>query len=227
MTDPAAVPVPPPNSSVRVWDPVVRFGHWALVLAFAVAWLSAEDFMTVHLWSGYAVGAIVLVRLLWGVIGSRHARFANFVRGPAAVLEYLRGLVTGSGRRWLGHNPAGGAMVVALLLSLSGTVGSGLVLLAVEDQQGPLAGLVGAQPGAQALPPGAGDDDRGDDDRGDDEHGEESIWEEIHEVFSNLTLALVLVHVLGVLASSLVHRENLVRAMLTGHKRAGESRPDR
>ena len=106
--------------AVMVWDPLVRYGHWALVVAFAVAYLSAEedtgDPDTLHVWGGYAVGAIVLIRLIWGFIGTPHARFSDFVCGPAAASRYLFGLIPGKSHRYLGHSPAGGAMVIALLV---------------------------------------------------------------------------------------------------------------
>jgi cytochrome b len=183
---------------VRVWDPLVRFGHWLLVAGFTVAYLTGDELETVHVWAGYTVGAVVLVRLLWGVIGTRHARFSDFVRGPRAVVAYLGGLVRGGGRRYLGHNPAGGAMVVALLLSLATTVGSGLTLYAADEGEGPLAGWVAKR------------------------HSTEELLEEVHEIAGNATLALIFLHVAGVLASSLVHRENLIRSMVTGRKRVKE-----
>ena len=187
------------DTRVRLWDPLVRFGHWGLAAAFAVAWLTGEEWEAVHVFAGYGVAAIVAVRVLWGLVGPRTARFASFVRGPRAVLAYLRGLVRGNAPRYLGHNPAGAAMVLALLLSLVATAGTGMALLAVEEGEGPLAGIVAA---------------------GTEHDGREEVLEEAHELFAEGSLALVIVHVLGVLASSLAHRENLVRSMLTGRKRA-------
>ena len=194
------------QDTVRVWDPVVRIGHWTLVLAFFTAYFTEDDFMTQHVWAGYVVGAVVCFRLLWGFVGTRHARFGDFVRSPAAVIRYLRDLRKKPGKRYLGHNPAGGAMIVALLLCLGTTVYTGLALYAIEEHAGPLAALFAAQPAS-----GTG--------TGHEEDPREEFWEELHEVFTNITLALVILHVAGGLLSSYLYNENLIRAMITGRKR--------
>ncbi len=113
---------------VRVWDPFVRFFHWCLVLSFAVAWLSANTWEDVHMWAGYAAGALVGLRLAWGFIGTPYARFAHFVRPPGTVLAYLKAVATGSEARHIGHNPAGGAMIVALMLGMGATAFTGYLL---------------------------------------------------------------------------------------------------
>lgn len=148
---------------------------------------------------------MVAIRIVWGFIGPRHARFLDFVYDPTEVWRYLRDLVTlKGGKRFLGHSPAGGAMVIALLLGIATTVGTGLALYAVEENAGPLAGWMRAQDGVGEA---GGEGNR------------EEIWEELHEFSANFTLVLVVLHVAGVLLSSYVHRENLVRAMVTGRKR--------
>jgi cytochrome b len=183
---------------IKVWDPLVRIGHWMLVAGFFTAYLTEDDFLAVHVWAGYLVATVVAVRVAWGLIGTRHARFGDFVRSPAVVLDYVRDVVRRRAVRYLGHNPAGGAMIVALLVCLAVTAGSGLVLFAVEEGAGPLAPL---------LAGGIG-------------HGTEDAWEAVHELAANFTLLLVVLHVLGVAFSSLAHRENLVWSMITGRKRA-------
>jgi cytochrome b len=182
-------------SSVKVWDPAVRVFHWTLVAAFAVAWLTEDDLLTLHVWAGYLVGALVAFRLLWGLVGTRHARFTDFVRGPRRTLAYLRDVIALRARRYMGHNPAGGAMVIALLLSLVVTTLSGLAVYGGEEMAGPLAGALAGM-----------------------SHDAVEVFEEVHEVFANLTLALVVAHVAGVLLASLQHGENLIRSMFTGRK---------
>jgi len=132
-------------ASTLVWDPLVRFGHWALVAAFAVAYFSAEEEAggpdPLHVWGGYVVGAIVVLRVLWGFVGPRHARFSDFVRSPIVALGYFRDLLYGRARRYMGHSPAGGAMVIALLVCLAATVATGLIAYG-EEGKGPLAAVM-------------------------------------------------------------------------------------
>ena len=200
------------KTSIQVWDPLVRYGHWALVVAFAIAWLSAEDESDgperIHVWAGYAVGIIVAVRIIWGLVGTRHARFGDFTYGPVTALRYLADMVRGRGRRYVGHSPAATYMIAALLLSLSATVGTGLVAYG-DLGKGPLAGgLVTTVARAEELR-----------ERPEREAG---FVGELHGVLANITLGLVGLHVLGVVLASVVHRENLVAAMFNGRKRSGD-----
>jgi cytochrome b len=219
----------PTAPEVRVWDPLVRLIHWVLVAAFAVGYATGDDWLTPHVWAGYVAGGAVALRLVWGLIGTKHARFTDFVYGPRAVKAYLADLVAFSARRYLGHSPAGGVMIVALLAAMAITVVTGLVLYGGAEQAGPLAPIVaprldpGQAPGRAATVRNDSDDEehaRGVK-RGEREHA----LEEVHAFFADLTLFLVLVHVAGVLAMSFAHRENLVRAMVNGRKRALEPDP--
>ena len=204
---------------LHVWDPLVRLLHWTLVVAFVVAYLTGDDLLTVHSWAGYVAGTVVAVRVLWGFIGPRRARFADFVYSPATVLRYSLDLVSLRGtRRYLGHSPAGGLMVVVVLMVMAATVGSGLVVLALEEGTGPLAGYVAATPESRARRPADGEDAREEEREHRRERGGD--WGELHEFLSNLLLTLVILHIAGVLLASYVHRENLILAMFTGAKRA-------
>lgn len=163
---------------VRVWDPFVRVSHWSLLVASIVVWGSAEEQAWLHEQTGYFILALIGLRVLWGLIGSRHARFSDFLYGPEQTLAYMKRLGAGRPQSYLGHNPAGGWMVVALLCAMLAAGASGVLM-------------------------GTGDPE---------------FWEDLHEGFANLTLFLVVVHVGGVLLSSLLHEENLIRAMWTGVK---------
>jgi cytochrome b len=206
------------EKSVDVWDPLVRSGHWALVAAFIVAYLSGEEegggASQLHVWSGYAIGAIVAARVLWGFVAAGHGRFSDFAFGPIAGILYLGELVRGRARRYIGHSPAGAVMVFALLLSLAGTVGSGLMANSGGDKQA--AGNVGGGVVAQAL---AEENEHGGSKKGGE--GGESAIGELHGVVANITLGLIILHVLGVGLASVAHRENLVLSMITGRKRPG------
>ncbi len=167
---------------IRVWDWPVRLGHWLLVGAFTLAWLTgdSEEWRLVHAYAGGTLIGVVLFRLVWGLIGTHHARFASFVRGPASVINYLKGLRIGKPPHTTGHNPAGAWAILSLLALglLSGASG----WLVYQDIGG-------------------------------------DVVEELHEGLSAAMLMVVGLHVAGVIVGSLLHRENLVRAMLTGYKR--------
>jgi cytochrome b len=109
---------------VPVWDPFVRIFHWSTVGLFAIAFYSDESRL-VHDTAGYVILILVMMRLAWGLVGPRHARFSDFIASPQRVVRYLRDLRAGRAPRYLGHNPAGGAMIAALLALLLITAGSG------------------------------------------------------------------------------------------------------
>jgi cytochrome b len=208
------------TTTVRVWDIFVRVFHWTVVVAFFVAYFTEDDLLTLHVWAGYTIGILVIMRALWGFVGPKHARFRDFVFGPIKVWTYLVSLVTFRARRYLGHSPAGGVMVLALLAGLVATVWTGLELYAIEDNAGPLARapiqnveLVQFAP----IPPAHAR--QGADDEARRVDGDE-LWEDLHETMADLTLFLVIVHIGGVVLASLVHRENLVRSMISGYKNA-------
>ena len=208
-------PVRAPNQ-VRVWDPLVRIFHWSLVATFIVAWLTADEESRLHELAGYTVIGLVLVRIVWGFIGTRYARFSDFVYRPTTVLGYAREMLIGKPKHYLGHNPLGGMMILALLVSLLAAGVTGLALQGAEQGTGPFASLPS---GATVTMPGIITTAVADDDNDEEDEGSEEIWEELHEFFANLTLLLVALHIAGVIVGSLVHRENLVRAMFTGRKR--------
>jgi cytochrome b len=169
------------KSKVLVWDAPTRVFHWALALSFVGAFVTAdsERLRDVHVALGYTVLGLVAFRLIWGVLGTRYARFTSFVFGPREVVAYLKSLLTLRPQHFLGHNPAGSFAIYALLAL------------------GLLTGLTGYAHY--------------------NELGGEWL-QDLHEGAANAMLAVVFVHIAGVVVSSFLHRENLARAMVTGYK---------
>jgi cytochrome b len=188
------------TGSRLVWDLPTRVFHWALAGSFLGAYLLAEEdgSRNLHVMFGYTVAALLVFRLLWGFVGSTHARFRDFAYGPGAAIAYLGDLVRGRARDCEGHNPAGSWAIYGLLALAAATALTGW--------------LNYNQVGGEAF-------------------------EEIHEVLANAWLVMVVVHVAGVVVSSVAHRRNLVVAMITGRRgggrvtgavaAAGESKPAR
>jgi cytochrome b len=169
------------HQRIVVWDLPTRIFHWSLAASFIGAYLTAESerWRDTHVVLGYTVLGLIGFRLIWGFVGTRHARFAEFVRGPAAVSRYVSELMRGQAQRFVGHNPAGAVAIVVLLI----------------------LGIANGVTGWLALEEIGGD------------------WsEEIHEFFGNAMLAVVVIHVVGVIVSGRLHKENLILAMVTGRK---------
>lgn len=166
---------------ILVWDFPTRIFHWLLVASFIMGYLTSESerLRDWHMVSGYLLVGLILFRLVWGIIGTKYAKFRDFVRGPAAVLDYLNGLFSKESKHYVGHNPAGAIAIVLLLTCGLGMGVSGWLLF--NDFGG-------------------------------------SFVEEGHEALASIMLTVVIVHVLGVMLSSFLHKENLVRAMVTGYK---------
>ena len=117
-----------PPATVTVWDPFVRIFHWSLVALFIAAFATGDETERLHVMIGYAIAALVGLRIAWGFVGSTHARFTDFVKPPGAVLAYLRDALSLRGQRYLGHNPAGGFMILLLLAALAGTCATGYMM---------------------------------------------------------------------------------------------------
>lgn len=211
------------SQEISVWDVFIRMFHWVLVATFAICYFTEGKPRWLHVNSGYVIAALIPLRVLWGFVGPPHARFSDFVRGPKAVLVHLKEVVTFKAPRYPGHDPAGGAMVVALLLTISLTVLSGMWLYGVKDKAGPLVGLRAEV--AQVLPfidcpafASKGGKEWG---HGGKVKDEREKWvKEAHEVLANISLVLVCLHIGGVLAVSLQTQENLVLSMITGRKKS-------
>ncbi len=184
-----------------VWDRGIRLFHWLLLLAVAASavtgFILGSVWLRWHLIAGGVIAVLLLWRGIWGVLGGPYARFAGFAHPPRAVLGYMRGLRGGSARRHLGHNPLGALMVFALLLVLAAIVVSGTVSLGGMLKQGPLRAWLTYAAGRQALA--------------------------LHQLLAWALLGMIALHLGGVAFETRRERDNLVRAMLTGRKRADPS----
>ncbi len=189
------------GSSTLVWDLPTRVFHWVLVVSFAIAWLTSENdrFMYAHVYGGYVLFCLLMFRLVWGVYGSRHARFHSFAHDWSSVTEYLKALLNGQAERYIGHNPAGGwAIFLMLLLCVLASI-SGLIVLGGEEGHGPFKHLIAYDIGENAK--------------------------EIHEFLANAMIAMVGLHLAGVVVESVIHKENLIWAMLSGRKTVEKEEP--
>ena len=169
--------------TVRVWDRAVRVLHWTLVGSVALSAIGLIALFGMHQPAGYVALVAVLLRTAWGACGSRYARFAQFVRGPRAALRYAREVAARREPRFIGHNPLGGWMVVALMFCVVALAVTGWLYTT-------------------------------------DMFWADETVERVHRVLAWTLLGLVVAHVVGVLFTSLRHRENLVAAMFSGAKRA-------
>lgn len=175
-----------------LWDLPVRLFHWLLVALIAFSWWSGEEhYMDWHRTSGYAILGLIVFRVLWGFLGTRTARFAGFVRGPAAVAAYMGKLGSRDAEASQGHNPLGGWSVVAMLLAIAAMVTAGLFAVDVDGfESGPLADYISFDAGRSAA--------------------------EVHEVIFNVILALIALHVLAIVFYTVWKKQRLVPAMVHG-----------
>lgn len=185
----------------QVWDLPVRLMHWGLVLAVLGSWLTRKlegDWFAWHIRCGYAVLLIAATRIVWGFVGTRHARFSDFVRGPRAILRYLRDGTDAAGQRIVGHNPLGALMVLAMLAMLLAQATLGLFANDQVFSTGPLYGYVSAATSDRLT--------------------------SLHKQLFDVIVAAIVVHVVAAVFYLLVRRENLILPMVTGRK-PGESLP--
>ena len=177
------------NPVITLWDLPVRLVHWSFVALIPVLWWSGDTGnLDLHKPVGYVMLALVLFRLIWGVIGSSTARFSSFVRGPGAVLRYLRG----DSGPVVGHNPVGALSVLLLLTLLGAQIGLGLFALNDDMEGGPLSDLVSYDHAVQALG--------------------------LHEIGFNLILAVIVIHVAAIVWYRVVRRDDLITPMVTGKR---------
>lgn len=178
---------------MKVWDLPVRLFHWAIVLLILAAWVSQYvNRMDVHMWIGECILALLLFRLVWGFIGSDTARFVRFLRSPAAALRHLADLRRREPDREIGHNAAGGWMVLLMLALIGLQAGTGLFSNDDSDTEGPLMHLVSK--------------------------GRSDLISHIHYLNFKAIEAVILLHVLAIVAYAVFKRQNLLWPMVTGRK---------
>ena len=181
------------DNVIPVWDILIRVFHWSLVSFVLILFITEDDFLEIHSYAGYTVLMLLGFRLFWGAVGTYHARFSSFITTPSAALIYLKEEIAGDAKRYIGHNPAGAIMIVTLILTLFFTGFTGMATIASEGR-GPLANTFIASFSGEFMG-------------------------EVHEFFTSVILTLIILHVFGVIFSSLAEEENLVRAMITGNKK--------
>ena len=207
--------------SEKVWDIFVRTFHWTLAGSVIGLYLSGDDFESVHIILGYFVICLVLLRIIWGFIGTKHARFHDFLYRPGKIYYYLKSLINGNPTHYTGHNPAGGLMVIVMLFSLLVTAFTGLKALGSEGK-GPLTNA-----GISIFRFVYADEDENDDYDDDQKYKpghhqkkqKEGFWGEIHESMTRFLVFLIIIHIVGVIVSSWIHKENLILAMINGRKK--------
>lgn len=189
---------------IPVWDRTVRIFHWTVVVLFASAYLTGEKHQNEwHLLIGYTITPFIVWRLIWGFAGSHYARFKTFTFPATETIDYLKGMLRGHPPHYLGHNPAGALMMLALLTLLTALAVTGLALAGTLEFEGPLLALNAVMSDEQVY-----------------------TLMDIHSVVAHIALILVVLHIIGAIVASIQHRENLVRAMVTGLKRNPSYRID-
>ena len=184
------------NNEVKVWDPLVRIFHWTLVGALLAAYFTEDDLLKPHVWAGYIVIVAVFFRMFWGFFGSEHAKFKDFVTSPKTAIRYLQATSQLRAKRYIGHNPAGGLMIVIMLTSLLLTTLCGIAAYGAAENSGPMAGWF--MRNNQTW---------------------KAVLKAAHELSANFILFLAFLHICGVVLESMIHKENLIRAMWTGSKK--------
>ncbi len=183
-------------TSVKVWDRFLRFFHWSLVLCFATAYISGEvHASTLHELVGYALCALLAARVYWGFKGGEYARFRAFIFPVSETLAYVRSMFKGNPQHYFGHNPAGALMVFTMFGLLAVIYLSGFLTLGTIDFEGPLVFLANRVSDEASY-----------------------VFRHLHEFLTHAALILVVLHLVGVWVGSVQHKENLVKAMLTGKK---------
>lgn len=218
------------NNQIRVWDFFVRVFHWSLVVFFVVAYATGDDKSSLHRYVGYAVMGLVAVRIFWGFVGTKHARFSDFMCSPVKALSYVKDLAVGKPTYYRGHNPAAAWMILFFLIGNLIICLSGYAAYATKELK-PTLGYATELSFITSAHADDGEQEEGEDEDGEKRHNAErdgneeeddaegdSVWGDIHEISAQCMLFLIFVHIMGVAVSSMRHNENLVKTMFTGKK---------
>lgn len=183
------------TNTIAVWDRFVRLFHLALIVGFACAYLTSQAGMQqLHARIGYFLIGLITARLIWGVVGSRHARFSDFLYSPRAIFRHVQTILAGHPQRHLGHDPAGGAMIVLMILMLTLILSAGMLLLGMLEFTGLLQTVRLDDPWVYLL-------------------------RDVHVTLVNIFLLLIMLHIVGVILASIQQRENLLWSMISGNKK--------
>jgi cytochrome b len=204
----------PKRIYLKVWDPIVRIGHWAMVLCFASLYFPSDKF-PLHTYAAYIIMAYMIFRIVWGFIGPRSVRFTTFLKGPSETIRYGRDSLVGQTRHTISHNPLGGWMILWLIISMLLTGALGVMVYSAGQELGPLGNSVPAAWEGEifllsvfqySVPVGLKD---------------------LHHWSGNLAASLVTLHVIGNLWTTALHRSQPIVGMITGVKDAEQDDPER
>lgn len=184
------------KQQIQVWDPLVRLFHWLLAVCFVIAYVLEDDMLNLHVLVGSIIFGLIIFRLIWGFMGTKHSRFADFISSFKQIMQHLRDLVSLHPARHTGHTPVGGVMIFLLLFGLLLLTMSGVMLYALEGALLPFAGLMTAADFDTAV-----------------------LIENLHGLIADILMLFVLFHIAGVLLESYLQKQNLIRAMFTGYKK--------
>ena len=186
------------ENKIYIWDKFIRFFHWNLVLGIAAGYITAEnDLIEAHSLIGYYLGVLLILRIIWGFLGKSHAKFSNFLFPLMKVPEYLLSLLSRKDiKDYQAHNPASAYMALTLMLVLGLLLISGSLVLGYLEFEGPLTSITNELP-----------------------NGYKSTLVEIHEIFFDILITLIILHIAGAIISSILHKENLIKAMIHGYRK--------
>lgn len=218
------------KNQIHVWDLFVRIFHWSLVLFFVLAYATGDDNCSLHRYVGYVVLGFIALRIFWGFAGSQHARFSDFMYPPVKALGYVKDLAGGKAIYYTGHNPAAAWMILFFLIGIPVVCLSGYAAYATKE----LKPVQGFSTELLLIGNAYADEDENEEreykkkrhhaerdgkrEKDDKDKEGDSIWGDIHEISAQCMLFFIFVHILGVVVSSRMHNENLVRGMFTGKK---------